>query len=163
MATTGRTHPSVEDRRARGKDARVRAAVSGHAGWVPAADRPDPIGLLRGAERDPRGGSGAGAPRPDDGLAVHLLPGRGEDHGRRSGGHADRRAERAAVRGCAPVEFRGLRLAGAGVGVRPQRLRRDTAGAVRVRREADGGQLHHRGPQQRRSARPTRGPRRSRR
>ena len=33
--------------------------------------------------------------------------------------------------------------------VRPERLRRDAAGAVRVRREADGGELHHRGPQQR--------------
>ena len=33
--------------------------------------------------------------------------------------------------------------------VRPERLRRDAAGAVRVRREADGGELHDRGPQQR--------------
>ena len=33
--------------------------------------------------------------------------------------------------------------------LRPQRLRRDAARPVRVRREADGGQLHDRGPQQR--------------
>jgi uncharacterized protein (DUF2252 family) len=47
MATTRQAHPSVEDRRARGKQARTQAAVSGHAGWAPAADRPDPVGLLQ--------------------------------------------------------------------------------------------------------------------
>jgi uncharacterized protein (DUF2252 family) len=39
-------HPSVEERRARGKTARERVAPSDHAGWVPAADRPDPVALL---------------------------------------------------------------------------------------------------------------------
>jgi uncharacterized protein (DUF2252 family) len=39
-------HPSVEDRRARGKAARERASTSSHAGWKPAHDRPDPIALL---------------------------------------------------------------------------------------------------------------------
>src|SRR5690348_13039097 len=46
MATTRQAHPSVDDRSARGKQARTEAAVSGHAGWRPAADRPDPVGLL---------------------------------------------------------------------------------------------------------------------
>src|SRR3954470_17917574 len=46
MATTRQAHPSVEDRRARGKDARTRVPASDHAGWAPAADRPDPVGLL---------------------------------------------------------------------------------------------------------------------
>ena len=41
--------------------------------------------------------------------------------------------------------------------VRPQRLRRDPARAVRVRREADGGELHHRRPEQRLHQRPTGG------
>src|SRR3954470_3236189 len=55
MATTRQAHPSVEDRRARGKDARTRVPASDHAGWAPAADRPDPIGLLvaQNATREP--------------------------------------------------------------------------------------------------------------
>jgi uncharacterized protein (DUF2252 family) len=39
-------HPSVEDRRAKGLEARDRAHPSDHAGWKPAADRPDPVDLL---------------------------------------------------------------------------------------------------------------------
>ena len=40
-------HPSVEDRRARGLAARDRAPLSSHTPWAPAADRPDPVGLLQ--------------------------------------------------------------------------------------------------------------------
>ena len=39
-------HPSVDERRARGKEARDRTPPSSHAGCVPVADRPDPVGLL---------------------------------------------------------------------------------------------------------------------
>ncbi len=39
-------HPSVDERRARGKAARERAAPSAHTGWVPAVARPDPVALL---------------------------------------------------------------------------------------------------------------------
>jgi uncharacterized protein (DUF2252 family) len=39
-------HPSVEERRARGQAARDRTPLSSHAGWAPASDRPDPVGLL---------------------------------------------------------------------------------------------------------------------
>jgi uncharacterized protein (DUF2252 family) len=39
-------HLSVDERKARGKAARQQMAPAGHAGWVPAADRPDPVGLL---------------------------------------------------------------------------------------------------------------------
>jgi uncharacterized protein (DUF2252 family) len=48
-------HPSVDDRRARGLEARDRAPLSSHAGWVPASDRPDPVGLLQeqDATREP--------------------------------------------------------------------------------------------------------------
>ncbi len=38
--------PSVEERAAQGKECRQKTPVSGHTGWVPAADRPDPIALL---------------------------------------------------------------------------------------------------------------------
>ncbi|MGZ4403126.1 MAG: DUF2252 domain-containing protein [Gaiellaceae bacterium] len=48
-------HPSVEERRARGKDLRKQVAPSAHAGWKPAADRPDPVALLeeQDATREP--------------------------------------------------------------------------------------------------------------
>src|SRR5215469_5199519 len=45
--------------------------------------------------------------------------------------------------------FWRVRLARADTDVRRERLRRDAAWAVRVRREADGGELCDRGPQQR--------------
>ena len=40
------THLSVEDRQARGKAARNDVPRSSHGGWVPPANRPDPIALL---------------------------------------------------------------------------------------------------------------------
>ena len=39
-------HPTVADRRARGKDARTDTPREAHTGWEPAADRPDPVALL---------------------------------------------------------------------------------------------------------------------
>jgi uncharacterized protein (DUF2252 family) len=45
-ARTRVPHLSVDERRARGKEARNRTPPSSHAGWVPVADRPDPVGLL---------------------------------------------------------------------------------------------------------------------
>ena len=39
-------HPSVDDRKAKGLEARDRALPSSHAGWKPATDRPDPVDLL---------------------------------------------------------------------------------------------------------------------
>ena len=44
-------HPNVEERRARGQAARDRTPLSSHAGWTPAADRPDPVGLLQEQNR----------------------------------------------------------------------------------------------------------------
>ena len=48
-------HLSVEERRALGKESRKQVDPSGHAGWTPAADRPDPVGLLeaQNATREP--------------------------------------------------------------------------------------------------------------
>ena len=149
MAVRKIAHPSIDERKAMGVAARDRAPLSSHAKWRPAADRAGPGRAAGGAGHHPRAGPGAGAARPDDGLAVHLLPGRRQDHGGGPGGHAGGRAGGPAVRGCAPVELRRVRLARAAAAVRPERLRRDAAGAVRVRREADGGELHDRRPQQR--------------
>src|SRR5437899_11195403 len=46
MAVRKIAHPSIDERKARGLEARDRAAPSSHAKWRPAADRPDPVGLL---------------------------------------------------------------------------------------------------------------------
>ena len=46
MAVRKVAHPTVDARRAMGKEARDRTPPSSHAGWAPAADRPDPVGLL---------------------------------------------------------------------------------------------------------------------
>jgi hypothetical protein len=44
-------HPSLDERLDQGRTARDRTSPSSHAGWSPAADRPDPAGL---AEDGPR-------------------------------------------------------------------------------------------------------------
>ena len=46
MAVRRVAHPSVADRKAVGLEARDQAALSSHTKWRPAADRPDPVGLL---------------------------------------------------------------------------------------------------------------------
>jgi uncharacterized protein (DUF2252 family) len=48
-------HPSVEERQARGKEARSRTPPSSHTGWAAADDRPDPVALLeeQNATREP--------------------------------------------------------------------------------------------------------------
>ena len=48
-------YPSVDERRAKGEQARARAPLSGHSGWKPAADRPDPVTVLsdQDATREP--------------------------------------------------------------------------------------------------------------
>ena len=48
-------HPSIDERRAKGKEARERTPLSAHSGWKPAADRPDPVALLeaQNAAREP--------------------------------------------------------------------------------------------------------------
>jgi len=45
-ASTRVPHLSVDERRARGKEARHGTPASSHSGWVSATDRPDPVGLL---------------------------------------------------------------------------------------------------------------------
>jgi uncharacterized protein (DUF2252 family) len=45
-------HPSVEERRAQGKEARSRMPRSSHSGWTPASDRPDPVALLQAQNRN---------------------------------------------------------------------------------------------------------------
>src|SRR6478752_7712373 len=46
MTATEIAHPTVSDRRAMGAAARAQVPPSGHAGWLPAVDRPDLVALL---------------------------------------------------------------------------------------------------------------------
>ncbi len=45
-------HPSLEERRSRGKAARTKAPLQSHTGWEPASDRPDPVALLEEQDAD---------------------------------------------------------------------------------------------------------------
>ncbi len=46
MAVQVISHPSIDERRAAGKQTRKRTPPSSHKGWRPATDRPDPVALL---------------------------------------------------------------------------------------------------------------------
>src|SRR6266581_9792802 len=48
-------HPSVAERKERGKKSRSEVPASSHSGWQPAVDRADPVGLLeeQNATREP--------------------------------------------------------------------------------------------------------------
>jgi uncharacterized protein (DUF2252 family) len=55
MAVAKIAHPSIDERKAKGLEARDRTPPSSHSGWAPAADRPDPVALLveQDATREP--------------------------------------------------------------------------------------------------------------
>jgi len=55
MAVKKIAHPTIDERKAKGRQARDQTPPSSHAGWKPAADRPDPVGLLeeQDATREP--------------------------------------------------------------------------------------------------------------
>jgi uncharacterized protein (DUF2252 family) len=55
MAVRRIAHPTVDERRAKGKEAQNRTPLSSHTGWTPATDRPDPVALLQDqdATREP--------------------------------------------------------------------------------------------------------------
>jgi uncharacterized protein (DUF2252 family) len=55
MALRRIAHPTVDERRAKGKEAQNRTPLSSHTGWTPATDRPDPVALLQDqdATREP--------------------------------------------------------------------------------------------------------------
>jgi uncharacterized protein (DUF2252 family) len=46
MTTTRTSHPTLEERRARGAQARLDVPPDSHLDWAPAPDRPDPVVLL---------------------------------------------------------------------------------------------------------------------
>jgi uncharacterized protein (DUF2252 family) len=55
MAMNKIVYPSIEEREARGRKAGELTPASSHAGWSPAADRPDPVALIeaQNATREP--------------------------------------------------------------------------------------------------------------
>ena len=159
---TAVVHPSVDERSAQGGPRGAGASVGAHrmdAGSRSSRSRR----TARGAERHPGARPRTRPSWADVGLAVHVLSGCREDHGDGSQGHADGRIERTAVRRRAPLELRCVRISRANTAVRPERLRRDAPRTVRVRREADGGELHDRGAQQQLQPSPMPVPRRARR
>ena len=149
MAVQAIAHPGIEERRAAGKQTREQTPPSSHAGWRPAAGRPDPVALLEAQNltREPdlvpvRHGRMMVSPFTFYRGAATIMaadlkdtPVAGLD---------------AQLCGDAHLSNFGLFASpGTAAAVRPERLRRDAAGAVRVRREADGGEFPDRGPQQR--------------
>ncbi len=52
MTIANKHHLTVDDRRALGREARKAAPRASHGSWTPAADRPDPIALLRAQDED---------------------------------------------------------------------------------------------------------------
>ena len=142
-------HPSVEERKARGARARKQTKPSGHSGWTPASDRPDPVALLeaQNVTRDQdlvpvRHGRMMVSPFTFYRGAAKIMADDLADY-------TDGRPDRAAVRGRPPLQLRTVRVARASAALRSQRLRRNAPRPVRVRRQADGGELHDRGAQQR--------------
>jgi hypothetical protein len=67
-------------------------------GGSPPRPAPTPSRAAGGAGRHPHARSRAGAAWPDDGLTVHLLPGRDRNHGGGPGGHVSGRAKGPAMR-----------------------------------------------------------------
>ena len=100
-------HPSADEREAAGRAARDRVPLPSHARWRPAAGRPDPVALAAGADH-PGARLGAGSSWPDDGVAVYLLPGRGQGYGGGSEGHAGGRAEQVQLCGDAHLSNFGV-------------------------------------------------------
>ena len=103
---------SRADRVARGKDARAVTPLESHAEFA-AGRVAGSGGAAAGTGEVAGAGAGAGPARADAGVAVHVLPGSGAADGGGPGQHACLGAAGAVVRGCAPVQFRRVRLAGA--------------------------------------------------
>ena len=119
-----------------GKAARAAAPARSHAEFEPAADRSDPVDAARAPGAHARARARPDPLRPHARVAVHVLPRRGGDHGRGPRVDPAVGAAGAVLRRRAPVELRRLRLARPAARLRPQRLRRDAAGAVGVGRQA---------------------------
>ena len=112
--------------------------------WVAPADRRDPVAVL---EEQAVGRVQELVPlryARMSRLAVHLLPRGGGADGQRPRHPGQHRAPGAAGRRRAPGQLRRVRDRRALPDLRPERLRRDPPRALRMGREASGGQLRGR-------------------
>ena len=102
-------HLTVAERVARGKAARRRGAACEPRGLRVWRDPPRPCRAARASGSNAGAGAGAAPLWPDAGVAVHVLPRRGVDHGERPGQHPSLRAHDAALRRRSPDELRRVR------------------------------------------------------
>ncbi len=103
----------------------------------------------RRASSGARTGARADPLRTHVGFAVRVLSGRGVRDGLGPRRYAADRHSGSALRRRASGQLRRIRVAGAAVAVRPQRLRRDAARTVGMGREATGGERSCRRSRQR--------------
>ena len=152
---------SLEEKYAEGKSLRDKCPREAHAAWKAPNGRPGPVSAHGGIEQGTHSRAHPDSPRPHAAVAVHLLSGRGAQHGRGPGRHAGHRAARAGVRRRSPAQLRRLRHAGTARDLRHQRPGRDPPRPLGVGRETPGRQLRAGLPRQRlqRRRRPRRGAR----
>ena len=113
---------------AEGRAERERVPLEAHAVWEAPADRADPVGDPRGAERHARAGPRPDPPRADVVSPFTFYRGGAAIMAADLAADTDDRPARAVLRRRAPLELRGVRLAGAPARLRSQRLRRDAPG-----------------------------------
>ena len=136
-------HFTREERAARGRAARAEVPRSMHAQIEFPPER-DPVALLEEQAVSRVQELVPDPVRADARVAVCVLPRRRVDHGGGPLADPDLGPKGAAVRRCAPVELRSVRLAGAKSGLRHERFRRVGAGPLGVGCEAARGELRHR-------------------
>ena len=141
MAAKRITHLGADERKAHGEDARGRTPPSSRPGLACGGGSARPRRVARRPERHAGAGPGAGTARAHDGVAVHVLSGRGEGHGCRSEGHPDCGIERSALRRRPPFELRPVCVAGTKRWSSTSTTSTRHFRAVRVRREAHGREL----------------------
>ena len=142
-------HLSTAERVAMGRSARETVPLASHASWEPQPHRRDPVELLEEQAADAGAGAGSDPVRPDAHLAVRVLPGRRPADGGGSRRYPSDHPAGPALRRRPPLQLRRVRRTGPTARVQRQRLRRDTAGPVRVGPQTSRGQLRRRRPGQR--------------
>ncbi len=116
-----------------GREGPAREGQAGGARALAAGRGPArPAGPDRGGPRGPAPAAGPGAGRADGGLAVRVPARLGRADGRGLRPPAPDRGRAGHLRGRPPGQLRLLRLARAGPGLRPQRLRRGPPRALGV-------------------------------
>ena len=139
-------HLSGDERSARGKESRASAPRTSHAQLN--LDARDAVALLD-EQSVPRYRARADPLRAHARLAVHVLPRRGGDHGRRPRARTPRTGLTCSSAATPTSRTSAASRRRSGARLRPQRLRRDAARPVRVGREAARGELRDRRPRPR--------------